>query len=321
MKYFYKVLFLCSFIIKNLQAVCLTEVGKSMIKSMTGFGRSEQLIDGREISVEIKSVNHRYFEFSCRTTRGYSFLEEKVKSYVSGKISRGKVDVYVSVGSDDERPSVVKVNHNLAQGYVNALQELSITYSLTDDTTVSSIAKYNDVFTVRKTPEDEDEIWGCVVKVLDEAIANFVYMREIEGEKMQNDICMRANTILDYVSEIEEKSPKTVEEYRNKLTERMKEVLNNTAIDENKILIEAAVYADKVAVDEETVRLRSHFEQLNKIMKDNGAVGRKIDFILQEMNRETNTIGSKVQNAELAHVVVDMKAELEKIREQVQNIE
>lgn len=292
-----------------------------MIKSMTGFGRSEQTIDDRLITVEIKSVNHRYFEFSCKTTRGYAFLEERVKGFLNKKISRGKVDVYVSVGADDERPATVKVNHNLALGYVHALQELNITYGLKDDTTVSTIARYNDIFSVHKTPENEDVIWEAVEVVLSDATQKFISMRETEGEKMRDDILNRSKAILDYVSVVEEKSPQTVAEYRQKLTERMNELLSSTTVDEQRILTEAAIYADKVAVSEETVRLRSHFDQLECIMKNEEAVGRKIDFILQEMNRETNTIGSKVQNAQLAHVVVDMKAELEKIREQVQNIE
>lgn len=292
-----------------------------MIKSMTGFGRSEQTIADREISVEIKSVNHRYFEFSCKTTRGYAFLEDKVKACIAKRISRGKVDVYVSVGTDDDQVSSVKINHGLARGYVNALQELSITYGLTDDTSVSSVARYTDIFSVHKTPEDEEAVWNAVEQVVNKALDKFISMRETEGERMSEDILNRSRAILEYVSAVEEQSPQTVIDYRNKLTERMNELLSGASVDEQRILTEAALFADKVAVAEETVRLRSHFAQLFKIMESNGPVGRKIDFILQEMNRETNTIGSKVQNAPLAHVVVDMKAELEKIREQVQNIE
>lgn len=292
-----------------------------MIKSMTGFGRSEQTVDGREISVEIKSVNHRYFEFSCRTPKGLGFLDDKIKSSVLSKISRGKVDVYVSVGADDEKESVVTINHSLAQGYVNALNELAREYNLSGDITVSDVTRYSDIFSVHKASEDEEKLWSEVETVLDDALDKFVAMRKIEGVKLYEDISSRAVKILELVSAVEESSPKTVEDYRSRLEEKMKEILQSSAVDEQRILAEAAIYADKVAVDEETVRLRSHFEQLEAVMKSDGAVGRKIDFILQEMNREANTIGSKVQNAELAHIVVDIKAELEKIREQVQNIE
>lgn len=292
-----------------------------MIKSMTGFGRSEQTVDGREISVEIKSVNHRYFEFSCRTPKGLGFLDDKIKSSVLSKISRGKVDVYVSVGADDEKESVVTINHSLAQGYVNALNELARKYNLSGDITVSDVTRYSDIFSVHKASEDEEKLWSEVETVLDDALDKFVAMREIEGVKLYEDISSRAVKILELVSAVEESSPKTVEDYRSRLEEKMKEILQSSAVDEQRILAEAAIYADKVAVDEETVRLRSHFEQLEAVMQSDGAVGRKIDFILQEMNREANTIGSKVQNAELAHIVVDIKAELEKIREQVQNIE
>ncbi|HHZ06210.1 MAG TPA: YicC family protein [Clostridiales bacterium] len=292
-----------------------------MIKSMTGFGRSEQVLTGREIIVEIKSVNHRYFEFSCRTIRGFGFLEEKAKTYIQQRVSRGKVDVYIGIGADDEKESVVSINHSLAQGYINALRELGQAYNISDDITVSSVAKYSDIFTVHQAAEDEDKLWEDVQVVLDNAIDKFVSMRQAEGKRMQTDLENRSKTILELVSQVEQRSPQTVLEYRTRLQDKMNELLSGASVDAQRILTEAAIFADKVAVDEETVRLRSHFKQMEQIMSAQGAVGRKLDFILQEMNREANTIGSKVQDAQLAHVVVDIKAELEKIREQVQNIE
>lgn len=292
-----------------------------MLKSMTGFGRAEALVNGRDITVEIKSVNHRYFEFACRTTRGYSFLEEKLKSYISQKVSRGKIDMYVSLSSSDEAASEVTVNHQLAKAYLDAFKEIETEYNLENDITVSSIARYPDILTVTKALEDEEQVLADVIQAVDVALDSFISMREAEGEKLKTDILSRAETILNIVSLIEEKSPQTVLEYENRLKAKIEETLSDKNIDEQRILTEVAIFADKVAVAEETVRLRSHFEQLVKFMNSDEAVGRKIDFIIQEMNREANTIGSKVQDAEIAHMVVDIKAEIEKIREQVQNIE
>lgn len=294
-----------------------------MIKSMTGFGRCETVIDGREISVEIKSVNHRYFEFSCRTPRGYAFLDDKLKSYVNSRVSRGKIDVFVSIGVNEETPSEVTVNHQLVSGYLNAMHEICENHNVEDDVTVTLLSRFPEVFTVHKTAEDEEKIIADVLSATQTALDSFVSMRETEGEKMKADILSRANTILSIVGEIEERSPKTVVEYENRLKERIEQTLAsyNMEIDEQRILTEVAIFADKVAVAEETVRLRSHFEQLSQFLEYNEPVGRKIDFIIQEMNREANTIGSKVQDAELAHKVVEIKSEIEKIREQVQNIE
>lgn len=294
-----------------------------MIKSMTGFGRCETVIDGREISVEIKSVNHRYFEFSCRTPRGYAFLDDKLKSYVNSRVSRGKIDVFVSIGANEETPSEVTVNHQLVSGYLNAMHEICENHNVEDDVTVTQLSRFPEVFTVHKAAEDEEKIIADVLSATQTALDSFVSMRETEGEKMKADILSRANTILSIVGEIEERSPKTVVEYENRLKERIEQTLAsyNMEIDEQRILTEVAIFADKVAVAEETVRLRSHFEQLSQFLEYNEPVGRKIDFIIQEMNREANTIGSKVQDAELAHKVVEIKSEIEKIREQVQNIE
>lgn len=292
-----------------------------MVRSMTGYGRCEAVIDGREIAVELKSVNHRYFEANIRLTRGYGFLEDKLKKHIQSKINRGKIDVYVTIGTSENEAAEVKVNHSLASGYVAALREIAERYSLPDDITVSSVARYNDIFSVHKQEEDEEKIWSEVETVLDSALSDFIAMRVAEGERLKKDILSHANIILSIVSEIEERSPQTVIEYKAKLKERINELLENSTVDEERIAMEAAIFADKIAVDEETVRLRSHFAQMNEILESSGAIGRKLDFIVQEMNREANTIGSKVTDAALAHKVVDIKAELEKIREQIQNIE
>lgn len=294
-----------------------------MIKSMTGFGRCEAEINGREITVEVKSVNHRYFEFSCRTPRGYGFLDDKLKSYVNSRVSRGKIDMFVTIGANDEASSEVTVNHQLVSGYLNAMKEISDTYGVENDVTVVSLSRFPDVFTVHKPAEDEEQITNDVLSVAKTALDSFISMRETEGEKMKADILGRANTILSIVGEIEERSPQTVAEYEERLLERIKQTLEDyeVEIDEQRVLTEVAVFSDKVAVAEETVRLRSHFAQLEKFLEYDEPVGRKIDFIIQEMNREANTIGSKVQDAVLAHKVVDIKSEIEKIREQVQNIE
>ena len=294
-----------------------------MVKSMTGFGRCETEINGRAITVEIKSVNHRYFEFSCRVTRGYGFLEDKLKAFVNSRVSRGKIDMFVSVGAADDVPCEVAVNHSLVSGYLTAMKEISDTYGIENDATVVSISRFPDVFTVSKAAVDEEQLTADVLSAAGQALDSFVAMREAEGERMKADILGRAQTILDIVSEIEERSPQTVVEYETRLLDRIRQTLENLSVevDEQRILTEVAVFADKVAVAEETVRLRSHFEQLSEFLERDEPVGRKIDFIIQEMNREANTIGSKVQDAVLAHKVVDIKSEIEKIREQVQNIE
>ena len=294
-----------------------------MVKSMTGFGRCETEINGRAITVEIKSVNHRYFEFSCRITRGYSFLEDKLKAFVNARVARGKIDMFVSVGAADGVPCEVAVNHSLVSGYLAAMKEISDTYGVPNDASVVALSRFPDVFTVNKAPVDEEQLTSDVLTAADAALNSFVAMRETEGARMKADILSRAETILSIVSEIEERSPQTVREYENRLLERIRQTLENLSVevDEQRILTEVAVFAGKVAVAEETVRLRSHFEQLRAFLSLDQPVGRKIDFIIQEMNREANTIGSKVQDAVLAHKVVDIKSEIEKIREQVQNIE
>lgn len=294
-----------------------------MIKSMTGFGRCEAEINGRVISVEIKSVNHRYFEFACRTPKGFGFLDDKLKSYVNSRVSRGKIDMFVTISANTGLPSEVTVNHPLVSGYINALKEIIDTYGIENDVSVTSVSRFPDIFTVHKPAEDEQQITADVLSVAKTALDSFITMREAEGEKMKADILSRANTILSIVSEIEERSPQTVAEYEERLLDRIRQTLADfdVEIDTQRVLTEVAVFSDKVAVAEETVRLRSHFDQLSKFLDYDEPVGRKIDFIIQEMNREANTIGSKVQDAVLAHKVVDIKSEIEKIREQVQNIE
>lgn len=293
-----------------------------MVKSMTGFGRCETEINGRAITVEIKSVNHRYFEFSCRITRGYSFLEDKLKAFVNARVARGKIDMFVSVGAADDVPCEVAVNHSLVSGYLAAMKEISDTYGVPNDASVVALSRFPDVFTVNKAPVDEEQLTSDVLTAADAALNSFVAMRETEGARMKADILSRAETILSIVSEIEERSPQTVREYENRLLERIRQTLENLSVevDEQRILTEVAVFADKVAVAEETVRLRSHFEQLRAFLSLDQPVGRKIDFIIQEMNREANTIGSKVQDAVLAHKVVDIKSEIEKIRDKKQKM-
>ncbi|MGN1126453.1 MAG: YicC/YloC family endoribonuclease [Ruminococcus sp.] len=292
-----------------------------MIRSMTGFGRGEATVDGRDITVEIKSVNHRYFEFNCRTTRGFGFLEEKLKSYIKERVSRGKIDMFVSLSQKEDTEAIVKINPSLAQGYINALKKLSEDYGVKDDISVSTVSSYSDIFQVHKAPEDEEEVWNAVKPVVDTALNNFITMRETEGEKMKADVMSRAKHILSIVDEIESRSPERVKEYESRLKERIEELLGSADYDEQRVITEVAIFADKVAVDEETVRLRSHFDQLKNLMEGDGEVGRKLDFIIQEMNREANTIGSKANDSSLSHMVVDIKAEIEKIREQIQNIE
>ena len=292
-----------------------------MIKSMTGYGKSEQTIDSLNVTVEIKSVNHRYFEFSARVPREYGFLEEKLKKYCNSLITRGKVECYVSVEDLEEREMEVNVNETLAAGYVKALKELSERFGLKDDISAVTLSRYPDVITLQKASEDGERLWNAVKTVAETAVSKFIEMRETEGSKLRGDILSRADYIIECVEFIEGRSPETVREYNEKLKQRMKELLGDAAVDEQRLLNEAAIYADKIAVDEETVRLRSHISQLREFMNSSEAIGRKLDFLVQEINREANTIGSKAQDVDIAKKVIAIKAEVEKIREQVQNIE
>lgn len=292
-----------------------------MVKSMTGYGRCEETVGGRRITVELKSVNHKYFEFSPRVTRGYGFLEDKLKSYVQSRVARGKIDLFLSIETLEDADVVVSVNHSLAAGYIAALREITERYKLPDTVTVNSLSRYSDIFSVHKAPEDEEAIWAAVQPVAEKAVDAFIAMRETEGSRLYEDVMARAAVILELVGKIEARSPETVKAYRERLEMKLREVLSDTVIDEQRILTEAAIFADKVAVAEETVRLRSHFEQLKSLLGAEEPSGRKMDFLVQEMNRETNTIGSKASDSQIAYMVVDIKAEIEKIREQIQNIE
>ena len=292
-----------------------------MVKSMTGFGRAVKEIDGYIISVELKSVNHRYFEFYSRCPRQYGFIDDKIKSFINSRVARGKVECYVSIEALDTDDVDVVVNHTLAGAYVSALREIAERYELRDSISANDVARYQDVLVVRKAEEDEEKIWSYVKAVAKEALDKFIEMRAVEGKKMYEDVYSRSQFILDTVTFIEERSPETVKEYNDKLVQRVHDLLGDVTLDEGRILQEVAVYADKVAVAEETVRLRSHIEQLREFLNSDEAIGRKIDFLVQEINRETNTIGSKCSDVEIARKVVDMKAEIEKIREQIQNIE
>lgn len=292
-----------------------------MVKSMTGYGRYQQSIEGMNITVEIKSVNHRYFDFSSRTPRIYGFLDEKLKSYVQSRVSRGKIECYVQIDNLEDDSVVVEINHSLAKGYVSAFDELSETYGIDNNLNAGILARFSDVLLIRKEEADEDKIWTAVRSVAEVAVDKFIEMREIEGQKLRDDICSRAEVILSKVAYVEERSPETVKEYTQKLLARMQDVLGSVNIDETRILTEAAIYADKIAVAEETVRLRSHIDQLKDFFNSDDAIGRKMDFLVQEINREANTIGSKASDVNIARCVLDIKSEVEKIREQVQNIE
>ncbi len=292
-----------------------------MARSMTGFGRGWVETEKMTVSVELKSVNHRYFELYTRVPRTYGFLEEKIKTNLQGRIARGKVECIVSIEALDTDDVVVRVNHSLAKAYLSALNELSETYEIRNDISATSLTRYGEVFSVHKEETDEEAVWEVVKQALEAATDNFVAMREREGVKLREDIVGRADTILEMVSFVEERSPQTVASHNEKIKQRMRDLLGDANVDEQRLLTEAAIYADKVAVDEETVRLRSHIDQLKTMFDDKAAVGRKMDFLVQEINREANTIGSKASDIEITRTVVDIKAEIEKIREQVQNIE
>ncbi len=292
-----------------------------MIKSMTGYGRCQQLADGMNITVEIKSVNHRYFEFSSKLPRSYGFLDEKLKSFFMGKLTRGKMECYVQIETVEEPDTIISVNHPLVKGYLDAYKELSETYGLENNIKVSDISRVSDIFSIRKQAADEDKIWAAVQTVAQEALNGFVAMREREGARLKDDVLSRLEIILENVAYIEERSPETVKEYNEKLLGRLRELLADAHIEEQRILTEAAIFADKIAVAEETVRLRSHISQMRSFLEADEAVGKKMDFLIQEFNREANTIGSKAQDVEIARRVVAIKSEIEKIREQIQNIE
>lgn len=292
-----------------------------MIRSMTGYGSAEEVINGRSIRVEIKSVNHRYFEYSARVPRSCGFVEERMKRLLSGVISRGKVDVGVTIQTVDGIDEEININREVVKNYVEALRSVKNEFDLADDLSLSSIAKLPDVFTVVKAETDEEALWKDIESVAKRALDSFVEGREAEGERLKADVLLKIAAIEEKVSFVESRSPETVKEYRARLLDKMHEVLENTQIDEGRILQEAAIYADKVAVDEETVRIRSHMKELRKTLDKSEPIGKSLDFRIQEVNRETNTIGSKCSDAAIADTVIEMKNTIEKIREQIQNIE
>ncbi len=293
----------------------------TLIKSMTGYGRAVETVNGREFTVEIRSVNNRYLDCSVKLPRSVSFAEDSVKQAVKQAVSRGKVDVFISVKSEGGDDTKVTLNTAVLEEYLAAMRQMVEQFGVRDDISVSTVSRLPEVFTVEKPEVDEEQLRKDLMQVVAKALESYNAMRTIEGKALDADLRSRGNTILDLVAQVEAGNGKTVADYRTRLENKLREVLANTAIDESRILTEAAIFADKVAVDEETVRLRSHLQQMNAMLTAGGAVGRKLDFLLQEMNRETNTIGSKCSDLVLTRIVVDIKAELEKIREQTQNIE
>ena len=291
------------------------------MNSMTGYGRSRQVLDGREITVEIRSVNHRYLEYSARIPRMYGYLEEKLKTFLQSSVSRGKVEVTVTIQNLTGGDTVVQINQALAKGYLDAMRSQAESLGLKDDLTLSTLTRFNDVFTLQKLEEDQQVVWNSVQQVARQALDQFLEMRRREGERLKLDLLQKLELLNGHVAAVEEQSPKTVAAYRERLLQKMEELLADRCIDQQRILLEAGLYAKKIAVDEETVRLKSHLEQFAQMMEQSGPVGRKLDFLVQEINRETNTIGSKAQDLAVTRRVVEMKSEIEKIREQIQNIE
>lgn len=291
-----------------------------MLKSMTGFGRAEKLTDGYLIKVQIKSVNHRYSDFTIKVPRYYSFLEDKIRNAAMQSVSRGKIEILVSIEQKEADDKEITLNKAVARQYINAIRDLA-EYGVADDLSMSAMIRLSDIFDVEYKEADEDKITKMVMSVFDEAMDEFVSMREEEGARLKENILIHLDAVLSEVELIEAKSPKCVEEYRNKLRAKLNEILNDRAADETRIITEAAIFADKIAVDEETVRLRSHICAFKNALEANEPIGKKLDFIVQEMNREANTTGSKCNDAEIAAYVVELKSTIEKIREQIQNIE
>ena len=292
-----------------------------MIKSMTGFGRGHKVLNGRDITVEIRSVNHRYYEFSSRLPRSLNYVEERLKSLLQGRISRGKVEVSVLLNNVEAADEKITINRDVVREYIEALRSVKEEFGLTDDLALSNVLRIPDAFTVVKTETDEEQLWEDIKSTAEEALEHFISMRENEGARMKQDVLSRLAKIEEWVGVVETRSPQVVEDYRKRLYDKMCELLSSSNIDENRILLEAGIFSEKTAVDEETVRLRSHIAQFRSMLESGEPVGRKLDFLVQEMNRETNTIGSKVQDIEVTRIVVDLKGEIEKIREQIQNIE
>ncbi len=292
-----------------------------MLKSMTGYGRCEEIVGGKKITAEIKSVNHRYADYNIRVPRHLGFLEEKVRGYASSQITRGKVDIYITLESYDEADKDVLLDEAFAASYIEALYALRDKFALKDDISVMSVARNSDIFKTERREEDQEAIWQSVRAVMDKALADFAAMRSREGERIEKDLRDRIEYMKELAARVDELSPQTVADYREKLYAKIKELLEDRDVDEARILTEVAIFADKVAVNEETVRLGSHYEEFYRILDSNEPAGRKLDFLIQEINRETNTIGSKASDVEIAKIVVTLKGEIEKLREQIQNIE
>ena len=288
---------------------------------MTGYGRATQTVEGREITVEVRSVNNRYLDCTVKLPRLFSFAEDAVKQKVKEYVTRGKVDVFVSVGAGSGDGVKISLNRPVLEGYLAAMTSIAEEYNVKNDISVNSLSRLPDVFTVEKAEENEDALKNGLVSVTEQALSAYNAMRCTEGAALESDLREKAKNILALVEKVEQRSPVTAAEYRARLEAKMREVLESTTVDEARILTEAAIFADKIAVDEETVRLRSHLQQLDTMLTSAEPIGRKLDFLMQEMNREANTIGSKGNDIEQARTVVDIKAELEKIREQMQNIE
>ncbi len=292
-----------------------------MIKSMTGYGRCERIIGTKKITAELKSVNHRFSDYNIKVPRQYGFLEDRVRQFISKEVARGKIDVYVSIESCGEADKTVTVNKELAGNYVEILRDLCETFSLKDDISVSTIASFTDIFRAEPKRDDEEEIWTAVSEVLADAVSSFISMRAREGERIERDLRERVTYMKSLANEIDKLSPMAVQVYKDKLYQKIKEVIDEREPDDTRILTEVAIFADKVAVNEETVRLASHYDEFFTILDSNEPAGRKLDFLIQEINREVNTIGSKASDLEIAKLVVTLKGEIEKLREQIQNIE
>lgn len=292
-----------------------------MLKSMTGYGRNEEIAGAKKITVEIKSVNHRFSDYNIKVPRQYGFIEDLVRKKLSGAIARGKVDVYVSIEAYEEADKTISINKELAENYISALHSLAEDYGLRDDISVSTVAAFSDIFRAEPKRDDEEELWQLVSGVMDPALEAFTAMREREGGRIEADLRARIDYMRSLAEKIDERSPQTVSEYREKLYAKIKELLEDRDVDDARVLTEVAVFADKVAVNEETVRLASHYNEFNGIMDGSEPAGRRLDFLIQEINREVNTIGSKASDIEIAKLVVTLKGEIEKLREQVQNIE
>lgn len=292
-----------------------------MIKSMTGYGRCEHIDENRKIVIDIRSVNHRYSDITVKVPRSYGYLEEKIKEYFSHEISRGKAEIFVYIENYTNDDKVITLDRVLSENYYNVLKELRETYNLRNEIGLSDLSRFSDIFITKSQEEDKDKVWEQIFPCLKMAVEDFVAMRTREGERLYNNLIERAETIQKLISEIEERSPQIVEEYSQRLRERMTELLGDFKIDESRLLTEVGIMADRVCIDEELVRLKSHFKELEKILAMSEPVGRKLDFLVQEINRETNTIGSKANDFGIAKYVVEIKSEIEKLREQIQNIE